>query len=157
MKTLVKMIVVVSALNAPAWIFVDPAVSDGANGNGSLHALPPGPESIWKLEDGLATSDGSLADHGCSVVVVVYDPHSPGVASGATMLLEDANAVNFALIPSAAKNPLRSARINGMSVIVLSTPTLTTSGAASAMRAGTAPNSSTAIASEPASKRTIMR
>src|SRR6202035_778211 len=61
-------------------MLVVPAVSDGLNGNGSMHGLPFGPERIWNSETGSA---GALPDHGSIEAPVVYPPHNAGLPNGA--------------------------------------------------------------------------
>jgi len=71
----------VNGVNAPAWMFVLPAVNDGENPSAPLgHGEPPGPEVILKLDDALT---GAFPDHGVNDALVVYVPHSGGVERGA--------------------------------------------------------------------------
>src|SRR6267143_6252462 len=61
-------------------MFVEPAVSDGAKGNGSEHALPFGPVLI---ANGASRLAGWFPDHGAIDASVVYVPHNAGVPNGA--------------------------------------------------------------------------
>ena len=73
--------VTVNGENAPAWMFVAPAFTDGLNGRlAPGHGPPPGPCSILN-DDSEVT--GPLPSHGVNTAVVVYVPQRDGVASGA--------------------------------------------------------------------------
>ncbi len=52
----------------PAWIFVLPAVNDGANPSPPRHAPPARPEVDRELDD---ESTGALSDHGVNDAAVV--------------------------------------------------------------------------------------
>ncbi len=72
--------VTLSGLKAPAWLFVVPAVKDGANEDSDPHELPPGPLTMPKLLAQNASGMNGLL-HGVKSALVVNSPHAPGVTS----------------------------------------------------------------------------
>src|ERR1700722_1497230 len=70
-------------VNPPAWSVVEPATSDGANGNGfDGHGEPSGPSVSESLELGKASAINGLF-HGVKSDAVLYVPHCAGVSSAA--------------------------------------------------------------------------
>src|ERR1700749_1472971 len=63
-----RLIVIVNGVKPPAWMFVVPAVSDGAKGSGAAPGGPFGPDATSKDD---AETDGSLLDHAVRLALVV--------------------------------------------------------------------------------------
>ena len=83
-----RLIVIVNGVNAPACRFRLPAVSDGANGSGSAHGAPFGPEADLRTAARTLRA-GGLPDHGAIDAVVVYEPQAAACASGARDATEE--------------------------------------------------------------------